>query len=380
MRSTCIQSTLPFSKVKDLHVLLDSSLINEAVEYQNQHINMLSKHRCYTPVAHINTQSLPSFFDEFSLMMNRYQFDIVSVSESWLKDNRTQLEYIQINGYASVWKNRDSKTGGGVGFYVKEHMSFKVCHDLGKIDESIKILWVKLRGRNKNTPFLTGVGYQPSSNETEKLVWLEKFEHILSEVYTKWNGDIILAGELNIDLLNGSNESQHRYKDILHLLSLHQHITSPTKSKTLIDHVTSTIPDRVRHHILNTEEISDHDTPYVIFNIKKEKYEPRYKFIRKKKSLVMENYVTDFQQLPPNLVYSFDNPDDQVAMVKKLITDCINIRAPLKRVKLTRPIAPWMHDLKIIELQKELASQQETYRSHETSINHKNYKNTRNKL
>ena len=49
------------------------------------------------------------------------------------------------------------------------------------------------RGRNKNTPFLIGVVYQPGSNETEKLVWLEKFEHILSEVYTKWNGVMILA-------------------------------------------------------------------------------------------------------------------------------------------------------------------------------------------
>ena len=29
--------------------------------------------------------------------------------------------------------------------------------------------------------------YQPSSNETEKLVWLGKFEHILSEGYTKWS-------------------------------------------------------------------------------------------------------------------------------------------------------------------------------------------------
>ena len=78
--------------------------------------------------------------------------------------------------------------GGGVGFYIKECMSFKVRHDVGKIDEPIKILWIELRGRNKNTPFLTGVVYQPSSNETEKLVWLEKFEHILGEVYTKWNG------------------------------------------------------------------------------------------------------------------------------------------------------------------------------------------------
>ena len=39
-----------------------------------------------------------------------------------------------------------------------------------------------------------------------------------------------------------------------------------------------------------------------------------------------------------------------------------------------------MHDPKIIELQKELASQRETYRNHETSINHKNYQNTRDKI
>ena len=77
---------------------------------------------------------------------------------------------------------------------MKEHISFKVRHDLGKIDESIEILWIELRGRNKNIPFLNGVVYQSSSNETEKLVCLEKFEHILSEVYTKWNGVMILAG------------------------------------------------------------------------------------------------------------------------------------------------------------------------------------------
>ena len=58
-------------------------------------------------------------------------------------------------------------------------------HDLGKIDESIEILWIELRGRNKITPLLTGVVYQPSSNETEKLVRLGKFEHILREVFYK---------------------------------------------------------------------------------------------------------------------------------------------------------------------------------------------------
>ena len=94
----------------------------------------------------------------------------------------------------------------------------------------------------------------------------------------------------------------------------------------------------------------------------------------------MENYVTDFQQLPLNLVYSSDEPDDQVSVMNKLITDYLNIHALLKRVKLTRPIAPWKHHPKIIEFQKELTSQRETYHNHETLINHKNYQNTINKL
>ena len=81
-------------------------------------------------------------------------------------------------------------------------MSFNVPHDLGKIDESVEILWIDLRGRNKNTHFLTGVVYHPSSSETEKLVWLEKFENILRAVYTKRNGVIVIAGDLDIDLLN----------------------------------------------------------------------------------------------------------------------------------------------------------------------------------
>ena len=57
---------------------------------------------------------------------------------------------------------------------MKKHTNFNVRHDLGKIDEMIEILWIEVQGRNKNTPVLIGVVYEPSSNETEKLIWLEK--------------------------------------------------------------------------------------------------------------------------------------------------------------------------------------------------------------
>ena len=47
----------------------------------------------------------------------------------------------------------------------------------------IEIFWIEVHGRNKNTPVFIGVVYQASSNETEKLIWLEKFERILTEIY-----------------------------------------------------------------------------------------------------------------------------------------------------------------------------------------------------
>ena len=152
--SFCFQSVLPFCKVRNLHTL-DSSVYNqyETIEYQNKHLNV--KKQRYISVANLNTQSLPSSFDEFSCMMSKYKFDIVALSENWLKNNKTQLEYVQIDGYKSEFKNRESKSGGGVGFYIKEHMNFNNRHDLRKIDESIEILWTEVQGRNKNTPVLS---------------------------------------------------------------------------------------------------------------------------------------------------------------------------------------------------------------------------------
>ena len=79
------------------------------------------------------------------------------VSETWLKNNKTQLEYVQIGGYKSEFKNWESKFVGGVGFYIKELMTFNVRNDLGIIDESIEILWIEVQGRNKNTPVLRSI-------------------------------------------------------------------------------------------------------------------------------------------------------------------------------------------------------------------------------
>ena len=83
--------------------------------------------------------------------------------------------------------------------------------------------------------------------------------------------------------------------------------------------------------VLMTDEVSDPNTPYGIFNIKKEHYETRYKYIRNGKDLNVNDYVAYFKLLPTSILFGFRDPNDQIAKLNKLITDCITDHAPIKK-------------------------------------------------
>ena len=81
---------------------------------------------------HLNTQSMVSTFDEFILTINQFPFDIITLSETWLKDNRHLLDYVSIPGYVNLFRNRDIIRGGGVGIYLRDNIKFKRRKDIEK--------------------------------------------------------------------------------------------------------------------------------------------------------------------------------------------------------------------------------------------------------
>ena len=90
-------------------------------------------------------------FNKFVMMLQEYQFDIVALSETWLQDCSFQQNYIRINGYNSVFRNRIGKRGGGVDFYIIESITHKMRHGLSKGHDNLEILFVEIGGINKNT-------------------------------------------------------------------------------------------------------------------------------------------------------------------------------------------------------------------------------------
>ena len=57
----------------------------------------------------------------------------------------------------------------------------------------------------------------------------------------------------------------------------------------------------------------------------------------------MNQYVNDYSKLPLSS-FGLEEPEDQISTLNKLFTDCLESHAPTRRVKLTRPITPWMKD------------------------------------
>ena len=117
--------------------------------------------------------------------------------------------------------------------------------------------------------------------------------------------------------------------------------------------------------------ISDHNGPYVPVNARVIRYAPRYKYLGNEKQFLESAFVEEFSKLPLQLVYAFDNPDDQITSLNSLIIECLDRHAPLRQTKLTRPPAPWMKDTDIQSLQKKF--KQSCYEVHKSPQNEENF-------
>ena len=77
-------------------------------------------------ILHINARSLTSSFDEFLLQKTKYNFDIVAMPETWLKNSHLLIKHAIIPGYDTLYKNREKVRGEGVGFYISNNFIYLI--------------------------------------------------------------------------------------------------------------------------------------------------------------------------------------------------------------------------------------------------------------
>ena len=134
-----------------------------------QNVTKLQELKTHISICHLNTESMTSTFDEFQLMVNESKFYIMTLSETWLKNDKYLLEYVSLPGYKFSYRNKDEKRDGGVDVYIKDCFTYKIRNDIISLKDSLRHLWVEVKGKNKKSHYLIGVVYQPSSENAKKI-------------------------------------------------------------------------------------------------------------------------------------------------------------------------------------------------------------------
>ena len=216
-------------------------------------------------LVHANIRSLSANGDEFAAYMETLdvRFNAICFSETWLGDEIPIIN--KFAGYRSYHSVRSGRRGGGVSIYVDERFSSVEITNLSCNNSDIECVVVEITIRSKKICLISC--YRPPNNSN-----YDDFQNQLLTKLTKASkttADVILCGDLNIDLLKiESDASISNFYDSLSSHSLLPMISKPTRitddTFSLIDNIFVTNPSQIHSGILNFD-ITDHFPIFITY-------------------------------------------------------------------------------------------------------------------
>ena len=243
----------------------DANLINSppATQYMvEDEFNNLSNVNCLDSsflLMQINIRSLIGKFDKFKSMLAQIhqQFSVISVVETWLKDETT--EFVNISGYKFVSNHRKNKIGGGTGLHIQDGLEYKLNSDCIISDpETMESLFVEIQIPNGKNIIVETIYHPPNQNVE---AFLDKFSSIMS-ITSKDNKHCYLTGDFNLNLFHYENHIPT--EEFMNALFSHLFLPliRPTRltahSATLIDNIFTNCPAQSVCNCILLNDISDH--------------------------------------------------------------------------------------------------------------------------
>ena len=186
-------------------------------------------------VGHLNVNRLFNKLDSVKELIDKYSFDILALSETWLTSEICDNE-ISIKGYSVVRKDRQDSSkvcGGGVLIYVRDGIPFIRQTDF--VDDNFECLWIQIN-RRFCKPMAVSVVYRPGYFN------IEDFTNALTRILDNTALDkveIIILDDFNVDYSAKKNPLRCRLDEFAFSFNLTQIISKPTRvtetSKSTID-------------------------------------------------------------------------------------------------------------------------------------------------
>ncbi len=193
---------------------------------------------------HLNARSLLSDIDinqhiqhQYSLLDEIYEtlvyrsdFDVVAISETWLKDNVPDTE-LDLNGYQLPFCRHRGSRGGGVMIYVKDEIVAIERSDLNL--PNIEMLWLEIKVQNKRIMF--GTYYRaPGASAMVVDEFILCIDQTLDKVLNENPDMVILVGDFNDKCMSwdgdhSDSEMGFKFYNCINDRNLFQMVDEPTR-------------------------------------------------------------------------------------------------------------------------------------------------------
>ena len=234
-----------------------------------------------------------------------------------------------------------AKEGGGVAIYLRSDFPYKIISSSSSnYSASAEFLFLEVCVRGAK--IVLGVVYCPPTVD-----YFTEFESVLESLGSEYAHHIIM-GDFNTNLLA---QKSFRSQKLLHLVQsacLHNLPLQATHHNnmgedTWLDLILISNPALVSTHgQLVAPGFSHHDLIFLSYILKPPKPKPKILHRRCFARMDVEKLCKDASEIDWKQLLEATTVDDKVNIFNQLVINIYDANAPVKKVKLKRPPAPWM--------------------------------------
>ena len=230
-------------------------------------------------LASLNIHSVSSKVDDISVLLHNGNGDMLAPQETFL-DSNTPTAYLDVDKYTChrLDRNRQQgkQSGGGLLFYTHNKYDFEPVDDWSISNKDLEIMWVKL-SLTETRPTYIANAYRPPDGDVPEAIRI--FDEQITNIQSMGMVDIVVLGDINIDLLTPTNKSR-QLKQVMNSNLMSQMIQVPTRitntTRSLIDHAWVSNVDFYSTCGALDMGLSDHHLVYITRRRAKLKQSPSY--------------------------------------------------------------------------------------------------------
>lgn len=328
-------------------------------------------------ICHVNAQSLAANFLEFSTLFASQMYDVIAVSESWLKLHHNG-KLFSLKGYILVRNDRLNKRGGGIAVYIRSCFKVKLISHSPSAYKKEQSEYMLLGLTFKNIKLLLCALYKPP-----KASYPSEFLHDVSVLLPSFE-NVMLIGDFNINVDCNSSAKKRLLCDtsdlgltLLDIKDTHHFDGGVSTIDLCFVKDTSMICNFGK---LAVPGLSNHDMIYAFFNVPKSRMPQSYSEFRDYKNIDTVALLDEASRVSWHNVMACDSINGMVDMLNKLILSLFDKYAPLKRVRISRPKAPFINrEIKLkIKARNKMSALRRRFRH--IPLYHKMFRSLRNSV